>query len=111
MTFQAILSQFKSLSSGTEAFKQLKKDCEALILSGAATEESTALFLIYGFARSYVLLYEDDPVTSEFSQAAKQQLIVYMEQMNQAFQANDPAKILQAYNDVVQDYMKGQRVF
>ena len=85
MIFQSILTQFQTLSSGTDAFKQLKQVCEQSIPLATDSSEQTALFLIYGFAKNYVLLYEDQAVTSEFAQAAKQQLLDYMLKLDSAF--------------------------
>ena len=73
--------------------------------------EQTALFLIYGFAKNYVLLYEDQAVTADFSNAAKTQLLTYMQQLNAALETQDKALILERLNQVTQDYMLSSRVF
>ena len=56
MTFQSIFENFQTLPNGTDAFKQLKNECEHAIKAAEAPLESCSLFLIYGFAKNYVLL-------------------------------------------------------
>ena len=70
MKFQFIFENFKALPNGTDAFKQLKILCEQEIGNNNNLDNS-ALFLIYGFAKNYVLLYEDQEVTPEFAKKAK----------------------------------------
>lgn len=67
--------------------------------------------MIYGFAKNYVLLYEDQAVTAEFSTAAKTQLLNYMQQLNDALQTQNKALILDSLNHVTQHYMLSSRVF
>lgn len=109
--FSALLEQFQNLSSGSDAFKQLKNQCEAHISNADSHLEKSSLFLIYGFAKNYVLLYEDQGVTAEFSAAAKTQLLGYMQQLNDALQSADKSLILDALNQVTVEYMQSSRVF
>lgn len=111
MIFQSILTQFQTLSSGTDAFKKLKQLCEQSIPLATDSSEQTALFLIYGFAKNYVLLYKDQAVTSEFAQAAKQQLLDYMLKLDSAIQTGQKDLILDSLNQVTADYMRSSRVF
>lgn len=111
MIFPTLLKQFQNLSNGSDAFKQLKNQCEAHILNADSSLEKSTLFLIYGFAKNYVLLYEDQAVTAEFSAAAKTQLLGYMQQLNQAIETGDKALILDSLNQVTADYMQSSRVF
>ncbi|MBW3039111.1 hypothetical protein JGX52_20750, partial [Acinetobacter baumannii] len=73
--------------------------------------EKAAAYLIYGFARSYVILYEDEAVTTEFAQASKETLMNYMNHLNEALLTENHSKILCALNQVSNDYMQGSRVF
>jgi len=73
--------------------------------------KKSATYLIYGFARSYVILYEDEAVTSEFAQASKETLMNYMSHLNEALLTQDDSLILNALNQVSNDYMQGSRVF
>ena len=54
MKFQNIFENFQALSNGTDAFKQLKNQCEQSIKNSNNELEYTAIFLIYGFAKNYV---------------------------------------------------------
>ena len=66
---------------------------------------------IYGFAKNYVLLYEDEAVTSHFAQSAKQQLIDYMMILDEALQEQNAQAILQTLNSISNQYMKSSRIF
>jgi hypothetical protein len=109
--FSAILEQFQNLPFGTDAFKQLKINCENQILDCESDFEKTALFMIYGFAKNYVLLYEDQAITAEFASKAKSQLLDYMHQFNTALHTNNSQKILEIYNQVSNHYMHSSRIF
>lgn len=111
MTFSAILEQFQNLPFGTDAFKQLKINCESQIAHSESDFEKTAIFMIYGFAKNYVLLYEDQAITAEFASKAKSQLLEYMHQFNTALRTNSSQKILETYNQVTNHYMHSSRIF
>jgi hypothetical protein len=111
MNFQTILSSFKNQTTGTDAFKSLKIACEQSLKESPNLSEKAATYLIYGFARSYVILYEDEAVTSEFAQTSKQTLINYMHCLNEALLAQDDRAILNALNQVSHDYMNSSRIF
>ncbi|MEG0489271.1 MAG: hypothetical protein RR575_15265 [Acinetobacter sp.] len=111
MIFSTLLKQFQNLSNGSDAFKQLKNHCEAHILNADSDLENSTLFLIYGFAKNYVLLYEDQAVTAEFSAAAKTQLLGYMQQLNNAIETGNKTLIFDTLNQVTAEYMQSSRVF
>jgi len=111
MNFQTILLSFTNQSTGTDAFKELKNACEQSLKESQNTKEKAAVYLIYGFARSYVILYEDEAVTSEFANTSKSMLIDYMECLNEALLSKDDSAILNALNQVSDDYIKSSRVF
>ena len=111
MMFQSLFEQFQALPSGTDSFNDHINDLAHQINTANLAIEQTALFLIYGFAKNYVLLYEDQAVTAQFSNAAKTQLLTYMQQLNAAFETQDKALILDRLNQVTQDYMLSSRVF
>lgn len=110
MKFQFIFENFKALPNGTDAFKQLKILCEQEIGNNNNLDNS-ALFLIYGFAKNYVLLYEDQEVTPEFAKKAKSQLIDYMSELNIALISQDSNLILETLNNISKKYFKSSRVF
>jgi len=111
MNFQTILLSFKNQSTCTDAFKDLKNACEQFLKESQNTKEKAAVYLIYGFARSYVILYEDEAVTSEFANTSKTKLIDYMECLNEALLSQNDSAILNALNQVSDDYIKSSRVF
>ncbi len=111
MNFQTILLSFQNQSTGTDAFKDLKNACEQSLKESQNTKEKAAVYLIYGFARTYVILYEDEAVTSEFANTSKSKLIDYMECLNEALLNQNDSAILDALNQVSDDYIKSSRVF
>lgn len=111
MNFQLVFEEFNALSNGTDAFKWLKNNCEQAIKKSDLLAEHCCLFLIYGFAKNYVLLYEDQPVSPEFSNAAKTQLLKYMQQMLIALNSQDSQQVLHTLNNISSKYMQSSRVF
>ncbi|MGK9155851.1 hypothetical protein [Acinetobacter radioresistens] len=111
MTFQSILENFKAASNGTDAFKQLKVLCQQSISNVNNNLDSSALFLIYGFAKNYVLLYEDQEVNPEFAKKAKNQLISYMSELNTALITQDSHLVLKALNNVAEQYFRSSKIF
>lgn len=67
--------------------------------------------MIYGFAKNYVLLYEDQAITAEFAAKAKNQLLGYMQQLDTAIQTQDRATILNHLDQVTAHYMQSSRIF
>lgn len=111
MNFSTIFENFKILSAGTDAFKQLKNNCESALQKNTISLEHSSLFLIYGFAKNYVLLYEDEAVESEFASSAKEQLLSYMQILNNALQSNQSHIILEVQNKISYQYMQSSRIF
>ena len=111
MKFQFIFENFKALPNGTDAFKQLKILCEQEISKDDNNLDSSALFFIHRFAKNYVLLYEDQEVTPEFSQKAKNQLIDYMSELNTALISQDSNLILDTLNNISKKYFKSSKIF
>jgi len=111
MSFSVIFENFKNLSAGTDAFKQLKNECENALQAPNSSINQTALFLIYGFAKNYVLLYEDEAVESDFAQVAKQQLLNYMQTLNDALLNENTELLLLSQNQIIQHYMQSSRIF
>lgn len=111
MKFKSVFDNFKALSNGTDAFKCLKNICEALIIENNNSIENSALFLIYGFAKNYVLIYEDQEVTPEFASKAKNKLLDYMSELNSAIESKDPDMILSAMNNISRNHLQNSRIF
>lgn len=111
MKFQNIFENFQALSNGTDAFKQLKNQCEQSIKNSNNELEYSALFLIYGFAKNYVLLYEDQEVLPKFAEKAKNQLCDYMSELNTALITQKPEATLKVLNRISKNYFESSRIF
>jgi len=107
MDFKAITSDFARSVPGTDAFLKVKQQLLALMTSNSAN--AAAYFLIYGFARSYVILHDDEGVTTDAANAAQQQLLSYMEALVPAL--GDSEALLNAMNWVVLDYDGRRQLF
>ncbi|ENX20769.1 hypothetical protein LF296_14105 [Acinetobacter vivianii] len=111
MTFQTIFETFQTLPNGTDAYKQIKNQCEQAIINAENPLEHCALLLVYGFTKNYVLLYEDQPVTPDFSNKVKAQLTHYMQEISTALATEDAASILTALNHISKQYIDSSRIF
>jgi len=100
--FSDVVAEFQAALPGTESFKRVRVQCEALIRS--QPEQATVCFVIGEFCRAYVLFYEDQEVRPAFAQTIKAQLLGYMLNLDAALQSDDPASLLQALNQVTQAY-------
>ncbi|GAA4339119.1 hypothetical protein GCM10023144_36990 [Pigmentiphaga soli] len=109
MNFTDLIQRFAAQNPGTDSFLKVKEGTLALISSDA--EHAGPYFLIYGFARSYVLLYEDQAIEPAFAEAAKKQLLQYMTRLEDAFRSGSAAEILAAMNWIVIDYGHSGKIF
>jgi hypothetical protein len=109
MSFNDAVRVFSDGLACTDAYEELKTRC--LQLSKADPENAAAYFLVSGFARSYVLLYEEDAVPAEQAQRAKQQLTRYLEMLASSIMEGSPSARLSALNAVVLDYLQSDRIF
>lgn len=109
MKFSEMVKQFERALPGAESFKTAKAHCDAIMQDEPF--QTAAAFLIAGFCRTYVLLYEDQAVTSEFASKNQQQLLHYMQILDQALATQEPAKVYIAINDVLQHYLVSDRIF
>jgi len=108
MRFSDITQAFDASTPGSDAFLAVKTGAQALI--GADPANAAAYFLIYGYARNYVILHDDEPITLAYAQASKQQLLGYMRQLEAALPLG-PAALLQAMSAIVSDYLKSSKPF
>ncbi|MBB1632560.1 MULTISPECIES: hypothetical protein [Cupriavidus] len=108
MTLETTLQQFQDSLPGTDAFVTVKKATRELIDTDPA--HAAAYFLLYGFARSYVLLYEDQAVTMDFAEAAKQELLGYMQGIARTLHG-ESAALLAEMNRIVSAYQGGKKTF
>lgn len=101
MNFSQVADQFAASAPGTDAFLIVKEQMRSLIASDPS--RAAAYFLVYGFARSYVILHDDEDITVEFALAAKTRLLKYMRQIETAIPQDEKA-LLQAMSSIVVDY-------
>jgi hypothetical protein len=109
MNFSELIQRFAAQVPGTDSFLKVKEGTLALISSDS--EHAGAYFLIYGFARSYVILYEDQGIDPAFAETAKQQLLAYMNRLNDAFASGQAADMVAAQNWIVLDYGRSGKIF
>ncbi len=109
MNFTDLIKRFADQVPGTDSFLKVKEGALALISSDS--DHAGAYFLIYGFARSYVLLYEDQGIDPAFAETAKTQLLSYMNRLNDAFKSGSPADVVAALNWIVLDYGRSGKIF
>jgi hypothetical protein len=109
MSFNDVVRGFSACVPCTDAYEELKSQC--LRLSKAEPENAGACFLVAGFARSYVLLYDEEAVPAAQGQAAHRQMIRYLEMLASAIADGGASARLAALNAVVLDYMQSDRIF
>ncbi len=108
MNLSHISDTFENSPAGTDAFLNVKQAMLALIASDSG--HAAAYFVLYGHARNYVILHDDEAITTEFAQASKAQLLRYMRAIEAAIPAG-PAAVLQALNGNVSDYLASSKPF
>ncbi|VCU68937.1 hypothetical protein PIGHUM_00996 [Pigmentiphaga humi] len=109
MNFNDLIQRFAAQAPGTDSFLKVKEGALALVSSDS--RHAAAYFLIYGFARSYVILYEDQGIDPAFAETAKSQLLSYMTRLQEAFKSDAPADIVDAMNWIVLDYGLSGKIF
>jgi hypothetical protein len=110
MTFDEITRQFEQSpsGSGTDAFLELKNASRELM--GSDPRHAAVYYLVHNFARNYVILHDDEPVTIESANESKQQLLGYMKRLNAALGQGDSA-VLATASEVINEYMQSKRPF
>ncbi len=107
MDFKTITAEFAQTVPGTDAFLKVKQ--ESLELMNSDSANAAAYFLIYGFARSYVILHDDEGITTEIANAAQAQLLGYMKALEPNL--GDGQALLEAMNQIVLDYYGRRQLF
>lgn len=101
MNFQDVAARFEQTGSGSDAFKLLSRDAFNLMKTDPA---NAGLYFVIGVAaKSYVHRYEDQGVTAEFSDRAKDVLVGYNRKLVEGLSA-DPAIRLRLLGEVAMDY-------
>lgn len=109
MSFSEIVQEFKKRVPCIDAYKNVKEGMKGLIED--EPEYASSYFMIFVFARSYILLYEDQAVSDDFSLKAKNELLAYMELLDDKIKDGSSSDVLSAMNQIAHDYWLGDRVF
>jgi hypothetical protein len=109
MSLTNVLQEFSACPPGTDAYKEVKARCLALAKTDPAN--AAAYFLVFGFARSYVLLFEEEAVPPELADRAKKQLVRYLEILASGIADGTADAKLSSLNAVVLDYLQSERIF
>lgn len=109
MNLTELIAQFEGQQPGTDAYEQIKTVC--LNLVGEDSANATAYYLIANFARSYVLLYEEEAVTFDIANKAKAQMLDYLKRIHNVSQNASAEARLSTLNSITLDYLKSDRIF
>lgn len=109
MTFSDAVHTFSTSLPGTDAYAKLRQAMQILIKTDPA--HAVVYFLIFGFARTYVMLYEDQEVSPEFAESNQKTMLSYLLTLEQALVQNEPALLYIALNDVVNCYEQSNKIF
>ncbi|MNR79921.1 hypothetical protein D3C72_106340 [compost metagenome] len=108
MNLAEIVSQFESGVAGTDAYVELRT--QVLPLTEQDPANAAAYFLIANFARSYVMLYEEEAVTVDIARKAKSAMLDYLQRIV-AVQNADAEARLAAINAIAVDYLRSEKIF
>jgi uncharacterized membrane protein len=109
LSFSDVAQVFVNGLACIDAYEELKGVC--MQLSKTDPDNAAVYFLVFGFARSYVLLYEEDAVPPERAQRAKRQMSRYLDILASALADGSTLARLSALNAVVLDYLQSDRIF
>lgn len=109
MTFKSAVDCFANSLPGTDSYVALRHNMQNLIQSDPSS--AAAYFLIRGFAKTYVLLYEDQEISPEFADDSKTLMLDYLHRINSALESGDKGILLKAMNEIVINYEQSKKIF
>lgn len=109
MTFSEVTKTFATSLPGTDSYVKLRKAMKSLIQEDP--NNASVYFLIFGFARTYVMLYEDQEVSPQFAEDNQKLMLSYLNILDEALQKQNAESIYQALNKVVNEYENSKKVF
>lgn len=109
MTFSEVTKTFATSLPGTDSYVKLRKAMHSLIQDDP--KNAAVYFLIFGFARTYVMLYEDQEVSPQFAEDNQKLMLSYLNILDEALKKQDAQSIYQALNKVVNEYENSKKVF
>ena len=96
MTFSEVTKTFATSLPGTDSYVKLRKAMRTLIQEDPSN--AAVYFLIFGFARTYVMLYEDQEVSPQFAEDNQKLMLSYLNILDEALQKRCAESIYQALN-------------
>lgn len=109
MTFFDAVAVFAKSLPGTNAYVKLRQAMQQLIKDDV--KHGAVYFLVFGFARAYVILYEDQEVSPAFAENNHKVLLSYLMVLQDALKQNEAEAIYNAMNFVVNEYENSKKVF
>lgn len=109
MKFSQVVENFSNCLPGTDAYVILRQ--EMLNLIKADPFAASAYFLISGFAKTYVMLYDDQEVKPEFAEESQHLMVSYLKVLEEALETGDKATLFEAMNAIVSNYEQSKKIF
>ncbi|GAA5114619.1 hypothetical protein GCM10023211_24370 [Orbus sasakiae] len=109
MTFSEVVTTFASSLPGTDTYVKLRHAMQKLIQDDPSN--ASVYFLIFGFARTYVMLYEDQEVSPQFAEDNQKLMLSYLNILEGALKQGDASSLYSALNRVVNEYENSKKVF
>ncbi|OCG23906.1 hypothetical protein A9G11_04550 [Gilliamella sp. wkB108] len=109
MTFSEVTKTFATSLPGTDTYVKLRKAMQTLIQEDP--KNAAVYFLVFGFARTYVMLYEDQEISPQFAEDNQKVMLSYLNILDEALNKQDAESIYQALNKVVNEYENSKKVF
>ena len=109
MTFNDLVSNFHATPACTDAFDSLHKGC--LDLTRNEPHNAIAYYLIAGFARTYVILFDEEATDPQTAKKAKEQIEDYLRRIQSALANQSPEMLTSSLNSIVLDYLQSDRIF
>lgn len=109
MVFSTVVSKFASSLPGTDTYVKLRQEMQQLIQEDPAN--ASVYFLIFGFARTYVMLYEDQEISPQFAEENQKLMLSYLHILDEALKKGDSVSLYSALNRVVNEYENSKKVF
>jgi len=109
MAFSEVITTFATSLPGTDTYVKLRQAMQQLIQEDPSN--AAIYFLIFGFARTYVMLYEDQEVSPQFAEDNQKLMLSYLNILDNALKTGDDASLYNALNRVVNEYENSKKVF
>ncbi|WP_392561441.1 hypothetical protein RHO12_09860 [Orbus sturtevantii] len=109
MAFSAVINIFANSLPGTDSYVKLRQAMQKLIQEDPSN--AAVYFLVFGFARTYVMLYEDQEVSPQFAEDNQKLMLSYLNILDSALKKGDGASLYSALNCVVNEYENSKKVF